>query len=121
MQDVDQRQSATVIDEISHGPLPAMAPYRACFNIRHPTRPRRCRRTAISAGTILHSMSTTFDKAAAYLKEKNVKTLQGPIPSTRVPRRTVDPAISSRPGPANGADQLSQGNAYERTRSHSLG
>ena len=51
-----------------------------------------------------------IDKAAAYLKEKNVKTMKGPIPISEGPAAGESILYFLTPwGPADGADQLSQG------------
>ncbi len=57
-----------------------MAPTSSCSSISRPTRPRPCRRTATIGGHHIALYVDDIDKAAAYLKSKNVKTMQGPIP-----------------------------------------
>jgi catechol 2,3-dioxygenase-like lactoylglutathione lyase family enzyme len=121
MQDVVNVNPRAVIDEISmvrcgYGSNIELFQYQA------PDQARTLPKNSDIGGHHIALYVDDIDKAAAYLKAKNVRTMQGPIPITEGPAAGQSilyffPVFLCAMGPADGVDQLSEGNGLREGRS----
>ena len=116
MQDVVNVNPRAVIDEISM----VRCGYGSnieLFQYQSPDQAKDMPKNSDIGGHHIALYVDDIDKAAAYLKEKNVRTLAGAdTDQGRSGGRAVDPVFLRAVGPADGIDQLSEGHGLREGR-----